>query len=90
MRLSTLAVHPYVRERVYFFLRNVADKCSAYWRRGHASRLVRWCTYLADLDGVPVVRLDSVVHALEGPQNLETIGHICRSNGSQHRRKSWI
>lgn len=30
---------------------------SAYWRRGHASRLVSWSTTLADLDGVPMVRL---------------------------------
>ncbi|KAF2199338.1 hypothetical protein GQ43DRAFT_376509 [Delitschia confertaspora ATCC 74209] len=25
-----------------------------YWRRGHGSRLVNWCTRLADIDGVPV------------------------------------
>lgn len=30
---------------------------SAYWRRGHATRLVSWCTRLADLEGVPVVRI---------------------------------
>ena len=26
----------------------------AYWRRGHASRLVSWCTSLADMDDVPI------------------------------------
>ncbi|CAI6339517.1 unnamed protein product [Periconia digitata] len=26
----------------------------AYWGRGHAQRLVHWCTQLADLEGVPV------------------------------------
>ncbi|KAJ4297709.1 hypothetical protein N0V90_005604 [Kalmusia sp. IMI 367209] len=30
-----------------------------YWRRGHAARLVGWCTRLADLDGVSVVRFPS-------------------------------
>lgn len=33
--------------------------CSAYWRRGHAARLVNWCTQLADLEGVPVVIMSS-------------------------------
>lgn len=28
-----------------------------YWHRGHASRLVRWSTCLADLDGVPMVKI---------------------------------
>ena len=26
----------------------------AYWRRGHGSRLINWCTRLADCDGVPI------------------------------------
>jgi hypothetical protein len=26
----------------------------AYWRRGHGTRLINWCTRLADLEGVPI------------------------------------
>lgn len=29
-----------------------------YWRRGHATRLVSFCTQLADLDGAVVVSVD--------------------------------
>jgi N-acetylglutamate synthase-like GNAT family acetyltransferase len=29
-----------------------------YWRRGHATKLVSFCTQLADLDGAVVVSVD--------------------------------
>jgi hypothetical protein len=32
-----------------------ADQFSAYWRRGHATRFINWCTRLADLEDTPVV-----------------------------------
>jgi hypothetical protein len=34
-----------------------ANTRSAYWRRGHATRFMSWCTRLADLEGVQVVRM---------------------------------
>lgn len=33
----------------------------SYWRRGHASRLVSFCTQLADLDDAPLVRMTAHV-----------------------------
>lgn len=49
----------------------------AYWRRGHATRLVSWCTSLADMDDVPIgvsaAPMGAVVAAQAGFEEKETI-----------------
>ncbi|KAF1963006.1 hypothetical protein CC80DRAFT_487429 [Byssothecium circinans] len=49
----------------------------AYWRRGHATKLVSWCTQLADLEGVPVgisaVPTGAIIAAKAGFEEQELV-----------------
>ncbi|KAH7116897.1 hypothetical protein B0J11DRAFT_103544 [Dendryphion nanum] len=49
----------------------------AYWQRGHATRLVSWCTSLADMDDVPIgvsaAPMGAAVAAKAGFEERETV-----------------